>query len=149
MPPEVYSEFGNCLVYLQRNDEAVAVFEDLVSRYPRSNVPRLGYADALAQLGRFDEAGVQYDLIRAREPENYFVHCNGSLLLLQRGEFDEGWKCYERRLLTLTENHPRVFPFPRWRGEPLAGKTVLVYAEQGLGDEIMFASCVEGDCRAR
>ena len=142
-PPEVYNDLANCLVYLQRNDEALAVFEDLVSRYPRSNVPRLGYANALFQLGRFDEAGVQYDLIRAREPENYFVHWNRSLLLLQRGEFDEGWKCYERRLLTLTENHPRVFPFPRWRGEPLAGKTVLVYAEQGLGDEIMFASCVE------
>ncbi len=141
-PPEVYNDLANCLVYLQRNDEALAVFEDLVSRYPRSHVPRLGYANALFQLGRFDEAGVQYDLIRAREPENYFVHWNRSLLLLQRGEFDEGWQCYERRLLTLTENHPRVFPFPRWRGEPLAGKTVLVYAEQGLGDEIMFASCV-------
>ena len=86
---------------------------------------------------------MQYDLIRAREPENYFVHWNRSLLLLQRHAFDEGWQCYERRLFTLTENHPRVFPFPRWRGEPLAGKTILVYAEQGLGDEIMFASCLE------
>jgi len=142
-PPEVYNDLANCLVYLQRNDEALAVFEDLVNRYPRSHVPRLGYANALFQLGRFDEASAQYELIRAREPENYFVHWNRALLLLQRGEFAEGWKCYERRLLTLTDNHPRVFPFPRWRGEPLAGKTVLVYAEQGLGDEIMFASCIE------
>jgi len=141
--PEVYNDLANCLVYLQRNDEALAVFEDLVGRHPRSLVPRLGYANALLQLGRFDEADVQYDLIRAREPENYFVHWNRSLLLLQRHAFDEGWQCYERRLFTLTENHPRVFPFPRWRGEPLAGKTILVYAEQGLGDEIMFASCFE------
>jgi tetratricopeptide (TPR) repeat protein len=142
-PPEVYNDLANCLVYLQRNDEALEVFEDLVRRYPRSLVPRLGYANALFQLGRFDEAGVQYDLIRAREPDNYFVHWNRALLLLQRHRFEEGWQCYERRLLTLTDNHPRVFPFPRWRGEPLAGKTVLVYAEQGLGDEIMFASCLE------
>jgi tetratricopeptide (TPR) repeat protein len=141
--PEVYNDLANCLVYLQRNDEALALFEELVRRYPRSLVARLGYANALFQLGRFDEAGVQYDLIRAREPENYFVHWNRSLLLLQRQAFDEGWRCYERRLFTLTENHPRVFPFPRWRGEPLAGKTILVYAEQGLGDEIMFASCFE------
>ena len=142
-PPEVYNDLANCLVYLQRNDEALALFEDLVGRYPRSLVPRLGYANALLQLGRFDEAGVQYDLIRAREPENFFVHWNRSLLLLQRGEFEEGWACYERRLFALTEVHPRAFPFPRWRGEPLAGKTILVYAEQGLGDEIMFASCLE------
>jgi tetratricopeptide (TPR) repeat protein len=141
--PEVYNDLANCLVYLQRNDEALAVFEDLVRRHPRSLVARLGYANALFQLGRFDEAGVQYDLIRAREPENYFVHWNRSLLLLQRQAFDEGWQCYERRLFALTDNHPRVFPFPRWRGEPLAGKRVLVYAEQGLGDEIMFASCFE------
>ena len=142
-PPEVYNDLANCLVYLQRNDEALAVLEDLVRRYPGSLIPRLGYANALFQLGRFDEAGVQYELIRAREPENYFVHWNRSLLLLQQHRFEEGWRCYERRLLTLTDNHPRVFPFPRWRGEPLAGKTVLVYAEQGLGDEIMFASCLE------
>jgi tetratricopeptide (TPR) repeat protein len=141
-PPEVFNDLANCLVYLQRNDEALTMFEDLVRRYPHSLVARLGYANALFQLGQFDEAGVQYDLIRAREPENYFVHWNRSLLLLQRQAFDEGWRCYERRLLTLTDNHPRVFPFPRWRGEPLAGKTVLVYAEQGLGDEIMFASCL-------
>ena len=112
-------------------------------RYPHSLVARLGYANALFQLGQFDEAGVQYDLIRAREPENYFVHWNRSLLLLQRQAFDEGWQCYEQRLLTLTDNHPRVFPFPALAREPLAGKSVLVYAEQGLGDEIMFASCFE------
>jgi tetratricopeptide (TPR) repeat protein len=142
-PPEVYNDLANCLVYLQRNDEALRVFEELVRRYPHSLVARLGYANALFQLGRFDEAGAQYDLIRAREPQNYFAHWNRSLLLLQRQVFEEGWRCYERRLLTLTENHPRVFPFPRWRGEPLAGKTILVYAEQGLGDEIMFASCLD------
>jgi tetratricopeptide (TPR) repeat protein len=141
--PEVYNDLANCLVYLQRNDEALEVLEDLVRRYPRSLVPRLGYANALFQLGRFDEAEAQYDLIRAREPDNPFVAWNRALLLLQRHRFDEGWECYERRLLTLTDNHPRVFPFPRWRGEPLAGKTVLVYAEQGLGDEIMFASCLD------
>jgi tetratricopeptide (TPR) repeat protein len=140
--PDVYNDLANSLVYLQRNDEALALFEDLVRRYPRSLIARLGYANALFQLGRFDEATVQYDLIRAREPENYFVHWNRALLLLQRQAYDEGWQCYERRLFAMTDNYPRVFPFPRWRGEPLAGKTVLVSAEQGLGDEIMFASCL-------
>jgi tetratricopeptide (TPR) repeat protein len=142
-PPEVHNDLANCLVYLQRNDEALTLLEDLVRRHPRSLVPRLGYANALFQLGRFDEAGAQYDLIRSREPENPFMNWNRSLLLLQQHRFDEGWTWYERRLLALTDNHPRVFPFPRWRGEPLAGKTVLVYAEQGLGDEIMFASCLD------
>jgi len=141
--PETYNDLASCLAYLQRNDEALVVLEDLVRKYPRSHVPRLGYANALFQLGRFDEAGAQYDLVRAREPDNPFLKWNRSLLLLQRHQFDEGWRWYEGRLLAQTDDHPRAFPFPRWRGESLAGKTVLVYAEQGLGDEIMFASCFE------
>jgi hypothetical protein len=58
-----------------------------------------------------------------------------------RGEFADGWRAYELRLLS-EGRIPRKFPCPRWRGEPLEGKTILVHAEQGLGDEIMFASCV-------
>jgi len=68
------------------------------------------------------------------------IHWELSLVLLELGKFDEGWKEYEWRLqgggLMI-----RDFPIPTWRGEDISHKSILVSAEQGIGDEIMFASC--------
>ena len=139
--PEAHNDLANALVYLHRNDEALALYEGLVRRYPASSVPRLGYGNALQQLGRFDDAVGQYDSVLAREPMNFFARWNRALVLLLRQQFAEGWDDYEHRLLADSGAYLRLFPFPRWRGEPLAGKALLIHAEQGVGDEIMFASC--------
>jgi len=138
--PQAHNDLANSLVYLQRNDEALALYEDLVRRYPTSSTARLGYGNALQQLGRFDEALTQYDAVIAREPKNSFALWNRALVLLLQKQFAKGWDGYEHRLLVESDTL-RLFPFPRWRGEPLAGKSLLISAEQGVGDEIMFASC--------
>jgi len=57
------------------------------------------------------------------------------------GNFSEGWPEYEWRWAGNGLSY-RPFPQPVWEGEPLGGKTILVYSEQGVGDEIMFASCI-------
>lgn len=62
-------------------------------------------------------------------------------LELACGRFGAGWDLYESRKLTVARP-VRSFGFPVWTGEPLAGKVLLVHAEQGLGDNIMFASCL-------
>lgn len=64
----------------------------------------------------------------------------GHLHLLQ-GRFDTGWDLHEARK-HIAESPVRQFPHPEWDGEDLAGRTVLVHAEQGLGDTIMFAHCL-------
>jgi tetratricopeptide (TPR) repeat protein len=140
--PEAYNDLATCYVPLQRNDEALAIFADLRARHPYSNVPRIGYANVLLQVGRFDEALAEYEAILEREPKNYLASWHRSLILLMRRRYAEGWAGYDSRLLGQVENLPRHFPYPRWRGEPLAGKAVLVHGEQGVGDEIMFASCL-------
>jgi tetratricopeptide (TPR) repeat protein len=138
--PQAHNDLANALVYLHRNDEALSLYEDLVRRYPASGVPRLGFGNALQQLGRFDDALRQYDAVLAREPKNPFARWNRALVLLLCKQFAEGWDGYEDRLLAERDTL-RPFPFPRWRGEPLADKALLIYFEQGVGDEIMFASC--------
>jgi tetratricopeptide (TPR) repeat protein len=140
--PEVYNDLATCYVPLQRNEEALSIFANLCARHPWSNVPRIGYANVLLQIGRFDEALEQYEMVLAREPNNYLAIWHRCLILLMRGRFAEGWSGYDSRLLGQVENLPRHFPYPRWRGESLAGRTVLVHGEQGVGDEIMFASCL-------
>ncbi len=89
-------------------------------------------SEALALLTRLVEQG--------KDPEK--ARLNRALLLLKQGDFAPGWADYEARKLTESEYVAREFPFPEWKGGPLAGRTVLVHAEQGVGDQIMFASCV-------
>jgi tetratricopeptide (TPR) repeat protein len=102
---------------------------------------------ALHELGRFEEALAAYDAARARAPAHVGARFHRAIALLTLGRFAAGWADYELRLVS--ENRPvRPFPFPRWQGEALRGRTILVHAEQGLGDEILFASCLPEIVRA-
>ncbi|WP_321956173.1 hypothetical protein [Burkholderia cenocepacia] len=77
-------------------------------------------------------------------PHNPTYRHNLSLLQLARGDFTSGWPHYEARWegsAELRGNLP-VFPAPRWRGESLKGKTLLVWGEQGLGDALQFCRYV-------
>lgn len=59
---------------------------------------------------------------------------------LARGEFDVGWLLHEARRTIPPLPDPQVpLPYPEWRGESLTGKRIVVFGEQGLGDQIMFA----------
>ena len=100
-----------------------------------------GYGVALHEVGRFEDALEAYEAARALDPGHVGARFHRAIALLTLGRFAEGWPDYELRLLS--EDRPRrAFPLPRWQGESLAGKTILVYAEQGIGDEILFASCL-------
>ncbi|MBT8439696.1 MAG: tetratricopeptide repeat protein, partial [Gammaproteobacteria bacterium] len=73
-------------------------------------------------------------------PEKPEIHWDLSLILLKLGQFEEGWKEYEWRLKGKGMSF-RSIPLPIWHGEDISKKTILVTAEQGIGDEIMFSSC--------
>jgi len=74
-------------------------------------------------------------------PEYVEAHSNNAFCLLLSGRFKEGWQEYEWRL-----QEKNIFPQSdtqsQWNGTPLPNKSILVYAEQGIGDEIMFSSCL-------
>lgn len=99
-------------------------------------------AHALRDLGRFDQAIAAYHAILARDPGNEDVIANLAATELLLGRFGPGWHDYAKRFGLAPGAADRGFPFPAWRGESLAGRSLFVYAEQGLGDEIMFASCL-------
>lgn len=95
---------------------------------------------ALQDLGRVDEALAAYDAALSLAPSNPVIRWHRALALLLLGRYEEGWADYDLRLLS-ADRPTREFPQRRWSGQPLQDKTILVHAEQGLGDEIMFASC--------
>ncbi|MEJ8799483.1 tetratricopeptide repeat-containing glycosyltransferase family protein [Trinickia caryophylli] len=130
----------------QRYAQAEALYRRVLSLDP-------GSVEALNNLGR-----LLHDAGRLSEAERYLRQAleaapgrtptafNLGLVLLAMGRYEEGWPLYEMRYGESPywgdESHchaPPVLPFPQWGGEPLEGKSLVVFGEQGLGDCVQFA----------
>lgn len=101
------------------------------------------YGTALLHLNRLDEAETQLRRALELKPDFPVAMIDLALLLLLAGKFEEGWQVYERRWSdTDRMTRPAFFrPELEWKGprlQPVAGKRVVIYAEQGLGDVINF-----------
>jgi len=95
----------------------------------------------LKELGRFDEAMADLNKAIALDPDYPEAHWNKALQLLLFGEFEEGWSLFEWRWKTKQHIGTELTTSkPRWSGE--ANKRVFLWAEQGIGDEIMYASLI-------
>jgi len=121
--------------------QALASFQRALEIDPQILETRACVAHALRDLGRFDEAISRYDEVLAADSRFADAVINRSYALLMRDDYPKGWAAYEQRFTTGGQVG-RDFPYRPWQGEALTGKRILVYAEQGLGDEIMFASCI-------
>jgi hypothetical protein len=93
------------------------------------------------RIGRYRQAALSFDRALALERDNPAASFELGFLQLTLGEFRKGWPLYEARFRVPALAIPaRDFGVTRWTGtQPLAGKTILVNAEQGLGDTIQFA----------
>jgi hypothetical protein len=95
----------------------------------------------LWQQGDATEALAAYQTALRLAPDDAGMHWNMALLRLSLGQLEVGWSGYEWRWQT-GKQPQRAFPAPPWDGSPLTGQTILVHAEQGIGDELLFASCL-------
>jgi tetratricopeptide (TPR) repeat protein len=125
-----------------RYDDSLRLVTEMVAERPAAARDVMGIKlDALIALGRHDESLPELDaLIRDHPSDPNYRFLRASINLL-RENFELGWSDYAFRNLQSTR-HLRMLPFPLWKGEALAGKTIVLAAEQGLGDQVMFASCL-------
>lgn len=93
------------------------------------------------QNGRRGEAAALFTRAVRLHPEHALARFNGALLALENGRLNAGWPDYAARFAAGQARPWRRFTAPEWRGEPLRGKTLFIWREQGVGDEILFASC--------
>lgn len=121
---------------------AIALFNELLNAgLPPQSGALNGLAWALVNVGRLQEALTILDKVIEQYPAEPNTRFQRATIRLLSHQFDEGWEDYSYRGIGSINNF-RVLPFPRWTGESLEGKTIVVLAEQGLGDQVMFASCL-------
>lgn len=137
--PEFHNNLGLALAAADRNDEAVAAYRRALSLKPDHAVAWNNLGLALQAANRLPEAVAAFRDALARVPDFAQAHWNLALALLAHREFAEGWRQYEWRLkIPELARQERQYAGPRWDGTVRSGQTLLVTAEQGLGDTLQF-----------
>jgi Tfp pilus assembly protein PilF len=136
---DAYYNRGNALADLQRHEEARASYDQAIGLKPDYAEVHNSRGNVLVVLQRPEEALASYDQAIALRPDYAEAYWNQSLCLLLMGHFERGWRQYEWRKRRSQPIAVRPYTQPLWLGEEnIAGKTVLIYWEQGLGDTIQF-----------
>lgn len=135
-----YNHLAICLSEQGRLSEAVQWLTSAHEKNPQCADTLCNLGNLMRKMGRFDEAVRMYRSAISLRPGFIEAHFNLSLVLLLIGNFKEGWQEYEWRLkhFQADSGYPHRHGLPLWTGQPLAGKAILVYDEQGFGDIFMF-----------
>lgn len=143
--PELWLALANTV--REQGDLAAAetFLHEVLRLNPQSAEARANLADLLFDRGETGAALALYAEAVKRAPGNAQLRFNRALALLNSGDLKAGWRDYEARLGIEDRRIERRFPGrapARWDGSPRRGRSLLVMAEQGLGDQIFFASLI-------
>jgi tetratricopeptide (TPR) repeat protein len=139
---DICNNLGLSLRRLGRNDEALSWFDKAIEIRPRFVDAFNNKLVALYHLHRFDDVFALSEQMTSLGLSNIVTEWNVALAQLLTGDFDAGWRGHQTRLKLPSARYPRL-PRPMWLGEEaIDGKTILVAADEGLGDTIHFARYV-------
>src|SRR6185437_6664244 len=134
---ENHNNLGLALVEMGRREEAVTAFRQAIRLNPDYAEAHNNLAITLVALGDVTDGLASFAEALRLRPDYPKARTNRALALLQTGDYEQGWGEYEWRWRT-DDFTPRDFGRLRWDGTPLAGRTILLHAEQGLGDTLQF-----------
>jgi Tfp pilus assembly protein PilF len=136
-----YRMLGECLMSARKWDDALSLAESGIAAGLNDAEIYTLKSYALGALMRFNEAEVAIGMAIGMDPNNAQAQIALSILYFYQEKWPDAWTNYEARwgLPTLIR---RPFTQDKWSGQPLAGKKLLVWGEQGVGDEVMYASMI-------
>ena len=139
---EALRELANTKMEVGQPKEALEIIDRALERDDQSGKNFRIKAQILRQLGQFNLATIAAEKAFAASPNIPEVQLTLAICLLTSGHLSEGWKHYGARWETFPAN--KVYPLAErtWDGKRLRGKSLLVRSEQGLGDEILFSTCL-------
>lgn len=137
---QVYFNLGNASRAQNKLDEAVDYYHQALALEPDYAEAHYNLGNVLRAQNKLDEALAEFARALAIRPDYAQAGFGQALAQLLHGGFAVGWKNYERRWNTRDHDTPqRAYPQPLWTGEKLASGSLLIWGEQGVGDEVMFA----------
>jgi Tfp pilus assembly protein PilF len=136
---DAHHAMGNVLQMANRLTDAEASYRQALALQPGHADACNGLGPVLVNQGRLDEAAQVFHHLLQIRPDDADGHFSLGMIHLVQGNFAEGWAHYEhrRQLGAATDLRPDL-RYPEWRGEPLAGRRLLLMGEQGMGDQIQF-----------
>jgi len=137
---EAYSTLGRVFCTQAMHDDAFACFQHAIKIDPKSAEAYVNLGSVLQTIGRPDEALRAYEIALNIKPKMDMAYWNLALALLSVGRLDEGWSLFGYGFTSKQRAPHRPFPGLLWEGEDLSDKTIFVWREQGLGDDIRFSS---------
>ena len=140
---DAYTNLGNILLKEDEGiNKAITLYNRAINVDPNNYEAFYNLSYAQHYQGSFEQALQSCRHALLIDPNQAKAHINYSMTLLTMGRFSEGWKESEWRWkdVAFESEHKRNFPQPLWDGSSLTGKTILIWLEQGVGDQIMFAS---------
>ncbi|MEQ8790498.1 MAG: DUF6165 family protein [Pirellulaceae bacterium] len=132
-----HNNLGALLARQGKLSEAETQLEQAVRHNPQFESAQSNLANTQLRQGKIESARAALDAALKVNPAYAEARKAQSLIWLLMGDFERGWPAYEWRW-RCEESGPPSFPKPLWDGSPLAGRTLLLHAEQGLGDTMHF-----------
>jgi tetratricopeptide (TPR) repeat protein len=136
---ETYSNRGNALKDLNQLNDAMVSYDQAIAINPNLAEAFYNRGNALKELHQLDASESSYNRALVLKPDYADAYWNKALLKLLKGDYLEGWELYEWGWKNNQRKPIREFQSTLWLGEePLVGKKLLIYPEQGLGDCLQF-----------
>jgi len=140
---EAANNHGRILRLQGRTEEALTAFRKAVSLNPEFTSTAASVGTCLYELGRAEAAIATFEDLIKREVEVSDAASTLAMTLLNACNFGQGWPLFRHRLARQGNNVSyHLFAAPMWNGEDLAGKKVLVWSEQGIGEELLLATMI-------
>jgi len=134
---DLLTDYANLLNKINETEQALELYIKVAQLLPVSAPAQYNVGYTFKKLNHLKEALPFYEKAVQLDPNSAFMHFGISLAYLTAGNFKDGWREYEYRW-NAHDIPKKEYEKPLWNGEPLYGKTILLYAEQGLGDNFQF-----------